>query len=310
LEAVLGAEPDWLAMHPEAANQYRLERAAVNDALNAGGIAREQALLGTIPPSEPDHFSVGSTVAVNEDQVIIDDLAYFPRPWRAAEGRWTGGRVFEHPSSGRRLAIVHANKNRIETTNGVDLVYFVADHRSFIFVQYKRARKEGNAKVIRPDDKLDDQLARMRTLEIEGRDETPPHSIDDLRLADACSFFKLCDVEQPEGRVFDLSEGKYVSLALWDLMESQDMMRGSQDGRCLRYDKVIRYYNNSAFAGLVSEGWVGTRSTKFEPLMDLLFEGYEAGRSLVYVALSLGDSRRRPGGRPRLRRTTIFVGAD
>lgn len=111
------------------------------------------------------------------------------------------------------------------------------------------------------------------------------------------------------GHVFDLSDGKYVSLALWELMAATGLMVGPQGGRRLAYDKVDRYYNNSAFAGLVSEGWIRSRATRFEAMSDLLFEGYEAGRSIVYAALRLGNTRRRPGGRPELIRQPLTLDA-
>jgi hypothetical protein len=86
-------------------------------------------------------------------------------------------------------------------------------------------------------------------------------------------------------------------------------MVGPQGGRRLAYDHVDRYYNNSTFAGLVSEGWIGSRATRFEAMSDLLFEGYEAGRSLLYAALRLGNTRRRSGGRPQLIRQPLKVDA-
>lgn len=108
------------------------------------------------------------------------------------------GRVFEDLASARRLTVLHANKNAIEQSNGVDLVYFVHEYRSFVLLQYKRVRREGRNLLLRLDTQLDKESARMRTIETRfGGGTQPATDLLGYRLACAVCFFKLCETEQP-----------------------------------------------------------------------------------------------------------------
>jgi len=292
LEGILVKEPDWLASS-EMAGEYRMQRDAVNVALEIAGFDRTQALFGQLHPLQPKNFSLIPMSGVPEDSLVISDLGIFPG-WEPLADLNPAGKVFEDPGTGRRLVCLHANKNKIEQTSGVDLVYYIHEYEAFVLVQYKRLRREGKQLVLRLNNQLDDEEARMIQVESSyAKAVVPPSSLTGRRLAEATCFFKLCDADQP-GVVTDLARGKYVDLATWTLMSDLQLMVGPRGGRSLRYEAVTRYLTNSSFAELVSEGWVGSSSSQNDQLIEYLFERYEQGKSLLINSLNLGDSFRRP----------------
>jgi hypothetical protein len=292
LEEILSSEPGWMVQPSDLAAQYRQQRDAVNVALEIAGFDRQQALKGVDLPNAPEHFHLDMPVSVQEDSTIGDDLEVFPG-WERVHQLRPQGRVYEDMSSGRRLTVLLANKNPIERSVGVDLLYHVHDYKSFVLVQYKRVRREGGRFVVRLDDQLDVEIKRMADLESALADKARAvASVNDERLTPSTCFFKLSESDQP-GEITDLSRGRYVSLASWRLMENAGLMVGPRGGRSLDYEKVKRYHSNSSFAELVSEGWVGSVASQYDELLDMVFADYHAGRSLVLAALRLGRTYRR-----------------
>jgi hypothetical protein len=297
LEEALSPEPAWMADALDAAELYRMERDAVNVALEVAGLDRAAALAGHAPPAAPSHFLADTLVRPDEDSAVIDDLDLFPG-WEPIARLRPAGRVFEDAASGRRLTVLHANRNQIEHTTGVDLVYFVHDYRSFVLVQYKRVRRDGRAEVVRVDARADEQRDRMTALESAFRGAGPvcAKSLDEHRLADAMCFFKLCEAEQPV-EASDLCRGKYVDLRTWELMDAAGALSGPRGGRRLAYGSVARYLTNSTFAELVAEGWVGSATAKFDEIVQYIFDRYDSGGAVILGALRLGRSYRRTPSR-------------
>jgi hypothetical protein len=291
LESILEDEPSWMATEPELGRQHRMERDAVNVSLEIAGFNRSDALADARTPLEPAHFSFEDLVRPGEDPIIIDDLEVFPG-WDRIAALRPAGRVFEEAQSGRRLTVLHANKNPIEHATGVDLVYFVHEYQSFVLVQYKRLVHESSGLLLRINKQLLEEVRRMAKLEKTFRRSTPAAELSSYRLTDSICFFKLCDADQP-AEVTDLSRGRYVDLGTWSLLKKERMTVGPKGGKRLAYDDTTRYFTNSSFAQLVSEGWVGSYPESFEALMDYLFERYEMGRSLILSSLRLGSTLRR-----------------
>jgi hypothetical protein len=201
--------------------------------------------------------------------------------------------------------VLLANKNKIELAAGVDLLYFVHDYQAIVLVQYKRVRRVRNDLTVTLDDQLDAERRRMVAIESEFRNATIEATLEGCRLADKICFFKLCETEQ-SAEISDLSRGRYVDVGTWAVMDRLGVMTGPLGGRRLRYDDVTRYLNNSAFAELVSEGWVGSVPSNFEPLLDYVFERYGAGRAVILGSLHLGRSSRRiPNHAQRVRRRAV-----
>jgi hypothetical protein len=180
-----------------------------------------------------------------ENETVIDDLNVFPG-WDQFLSLRPGGRVFVDPKSERELTVLHANMNPIEITNGVDLVYFVHDYRSFIVIQYKRVIGHGKHRYVRVNYALDRQRDRMRSLESTTEMNPPTGSLLGYRLSDSMCYFKLCETDQPAD-VSDLSRGRYVNLATWGIMESEGLLEGL--GCACRFWAVSHPYSSFARVG-------------------------------------------------------------
>lgn len=292
LDELVADEPGWIVTNPEVGGQLRMERDAVNLALEIAGLDRDAALEGIALPGDPQHFSLVPLVEVNEDSIVIDDLDIYPG-WERVSDLRPAGRVYRAPGSGRRLTILHANKNRIEETTGVDLVYFIHEYQSVVLVQYKRVVSRNNRLVVRLDEQLSTELTRMEQLESNfPSSAASTGDLDEQRLAAGFCFFKLCDTMQPV-EVADLSRGKYLDLATWRTMRSLGLMTGPKGGRRLLYEAVTRYLSNSTFAELAGEGWLGSAPGHLEALIDYMFARYEAGKTVMWASLELGVNRRR-----------------
>lgn len=291
LEAILNLPPDWLTSGSEAADVYRMEQDSVNLALNIGGFDRGGALDGAVRPAGPAHFALSSSVVPDEDSTAIDDLSIFPG-WERIRSLRPAGRVFEEPGSGRRLTVLHANKNQIEHTTGVDLVYYIHEFSSFVLVQYKRVRAEGKNKLVRVDSQFCDELDRMRNLEDKHRTTTASGRLVDHRLSDATCFFKMCDFEQ-EMEIEDLARGQYLDLGTWDALDNDGALSGPQGGKRYLYASADRYFSNTEFTHLAAGGWIGSRATQSEALLDYIFQGHEAGKALILGSLHIGHAPRR-----------------
>lgn len=63
----------------------------------------------------------------------------------------------------RKLEVIYANRNSLEATTAVDLIYYNETYNAFILVQYKLMKKESDKFIYRPDKQLQEELARMET---------------------------------------------------------------------------------------------------------------------------------------------------
>jgi len=93
---------------------------------------------------------------LQEESAIQHDLFNWPGMTPLHEA---GVSVFEQGS--RRLEVHYANRNALEHTLGVDLIYYNEPFELFVLVQYKLMREEGNLVLYRPDAQLASELARM-----------------------------------------------------------------------------------------------------------------------------------------------------
>ena len=290
LESIVTLEPNWMLLDSESAVQYRMERDAVNLLLEIAGFDRGEALSAVRTPSTAGHFALGD-VFPNEDSLVIDDLSVFPG-WDQVATLRPAGRVFEDPHLGRRLTVLHANKNRVELTSGVDLLYYIHEYQSFVLVQYKVVRRETSGLVVRITNQLRKEVKRMKTLESQFKRMTSPANLMDHRLSNSICFLKFCDADQP-AMVTDLSRGRYIDLEGWRFINRDRVTTGRRGGKLLRWEDLDRYMTNSLFAELASEGWIGSSVENSDDLVDYLFESYDAGRSLLLGSLHLGRSLRR-----------------
>ena len=91
-------------------------------------------------PSEPAPFLSGLEQGqVIEDMMVSHDAKAMPG-WFPEPENLIGVVKLSRRDGTEHLTIVNANRTSIETTLGVDLVYYLHSYRSFVMVQYKRMR--------------------------------------------------------------------------------------------------------------------------------------------------------------------------
>ncbi|MET3134446.1 hypothetical protein AAKU55_004746 [Oxalobacteraceae bacterium GrIS 1.11] len=112
--------------------------------LNNPGIGRSSFLSGI------------SQRYIQEESAIQHDLFNWPG---LTPNHESGVSVFEQ--GGRRMEVHYANRNALEHTLGVDLIYYNEVFKLFVLVQYKLMKKEGDLTLYRPDAQLRLELERM-----------------------------------------------------------------------------------------------------------------------------------------------------
>jgi hypothetical protein len=243
------------------------------------GIGREALGEWELTEQQPSFLAGLERRPVSENTLINHDISRFPG-LLAAESWHVDWHVFN--GSRRQLFVMNANMEPLEETLGVDVIYFNDTFQSFVLVQYKRMRRdresaEGAKLWYRPDSNLQAELDRMRVV-----DELYGCGSGDFRLFGQPCWLKLCD---PGARVDDPAELiKGLYLAREYFVELLDTCRGPRGGMRLGYDNVPRHINNTTFAQLVKDAWIGTRGTRTTDLEFVVRDVLLSRRALVLGA--------------------------
>jgi hypothetical protein len=273
-----------------------LERDAVGlalDVFDESGKLRRRTLQGWTAPATGNltSFLDGiDGVRTIEDQLIARDAAVFPE---AAQIRHTvTGAVFA--LGARNLEVFNVNRTAIETSLGVDLIYWNEPFNAWTLVQYKSMERGSDANdasaAYRPDSSFADGLARMRDFR-----STYPDTfgVGDgsaaYRLAGDGFFFKLCSRVQLEVLSQALLPGMYLSREFVEALLVDPATVGPRGGRSLTFENTQRHISNTLFAELVRDGWVGTRGASSSRVAEVLRASLTARRAVVLA-------RSRPAG--------------
>ena len=240
------------------------------------------------PHDDVAPFLRGLTTAdIREDQMIVHDSLVAPAGWNFVLENQVGVIEFRRP--GEKLTVMNFNRTTLETTLGVDLMYYHHKYRSMVMVQYKRMI--GQPYEYRPDGSHELELQRMTSsagASVAPRSGSTP-TADDYRLYSGAFYWKLCPKTTFTPVSTDLIRGMYLPLDFWATLVDTGQIRGPWGGICARYDNVGRYINNTLFIRLVQDGWIGSRLQDTDSLTHVLdtvlSESMESGKSLV-VAIS------------------------
>lgn len=256
------------------------EADAVRLALDIADVPRD-AMRGLRPDGEMSFLEQLEAVRASEDTSVAYDGMRFLDFDR-----------IENPSGAvrfakghERLTIVNVNRQPLERTTGADLIYINETHPSFVLVQYKAMRREGDERselVYRPDAQLKEELARMRKLKVGADDDSPAG----FRLSPVSCYIKLYKPVARLDRTQDLVSGMYLPLDYYDALVASDDVRGPRGGVVISYSTVTRHISNDLFVGLVRGGWIGSRGATTKRLEKLVLAGLDAGRSVTVAAKS------------------------
>jgi hypothetical protein len=259
------------------------EADAVRLAIDIFGLPR-----GELGEARPDGLSsfvdVLSDLRTAEDPAIVYDSMRFLDFDR-----------LDHPSGvvrfskgDERLTVINVNRQPLERTTGADLIYVNGTTESFVLVQYKTFRREGEHSshlVYRPDAQLEAELARMRKI---GRG-SKIDSDAGFRLHPGCCFLKICKPVASLGHdPRELVSGMYLPLEYYDLLAEFDVVKGPRGGIALTYETVPRYLNNALFVLLIRGGWIGSRGASTRRLTAIVLAGLTDSHSVTIAAASEG----------------------
>lgn len=188
----------------------------------------------------------------------------------------------------RRLEVVYANRNQLEETLGVDLIYHNLEFNSFILVQYKLMTEENKEKgyVYRPDRQFDKELSRMNDFTKKQSSSISILGHAQYRLVEDGFFFKLVPNKGFRIASPELISGMYLTRAYTNYLVSDNGPRGPRGGRVFGFEDAPRYLTNSEFANMVNRGWIGTMSSDSDAIHHLISNFLDSGNAILIATES------------------------
>jgi hypothetical protein len=282
LRRLIGRDVPAASLRGDGLQSAAQEADAVRLAIDIAGIPRK-ALRDVRPDGKLSFLAQLEEVRASEDPAI----AYDGMRFLDFDSIASPSGIVTFASGHERLTVVNVNRQPLERTTGADLIYINEVLESFVLVQYKTMRYEGDETsrlVYRPDAQLRAELERMRKIK-PGADDGSP---DSFRLNPSTCFLKLCKPVVRLDRPQDLVTGMYLPLAYYDVLAASDTVRGPRKGLAFSYENVGRHVGNDLFVALVRGGWVGSRGASSKRLKKLVLAGLDASRSVTVAAASRG----------------------
>ena len=276
------------------------ERDAVLLSLEIAGLPR--ALMAR-PSSARAHFLTGSEpdadlaeVEILEDQILLHDTQLFPGWDRDRDGDLAGISYAFHDREGdRRLTVMNVNRAPLETTTGVDLIYYRHEPDAFVLVQYKRLVEEQPGWLYRPSGDKNFALERKRTVDLRARLGLPSTAFSgpgEFRLNGEPFYFKFCSSRLVDQSSDQLIRGMYIPLGFFDLLEASGDLTGPRGGIAIGWDNAGRWLDNTTFAHLVADAWIGTYGQASSHMAEVIRGGLRLGRAVIVAIEETGPPRR------------------
>jgi hypothetical protein len=267
------------------------ERDAIASALQTfGGSAFRKKVLRRAgpPPRNPavaPFLSQLREVSVREDPQITHDQSAFPG-MEVARRDVVGSVVLTNGVED--LTILNCNRQPLERTLGVDLIYYSHRFESFVLVQYKRMSEGKRGAEYRPgnDPSHEKELQRMMAAE-EVLGQLPKMKdagTSDFRLSGRPFYIKLCEPKAKAALDAGMVSGMYVPLDLWRSLLNSPEAVGPKGGVVISWDNCIRRFSNGEFTNLLRQGWIGSASGESKALSKIVEEVLSSGRMLVLAA--------------------------
>ena len=222
---------------------------------------------------------------IQEESALQHDLFNWPGMTTQHE---SGISIFKQGS--RRLEVYYANRNDLEHTLGVDLIYYNKSFQSFILVQYKLMREEGGLYLYRPDIQLTNELARMDNFYNSFRNRPPIKSHEEYRLNDDGFMLKLVPNRGLRPASGELIKGMYITREYMNFLIGPNGPKGPKQGPQITFGGAPRYLTNTQFADSIREGWIGTKGTQTQTLGNLIKQFYETGNALILAYESVQET--------------------
>lgn len=278
------------------------------DAFDATGGLRRETLKGWAAPQTQTLASFLDGLAgirTIEDHLIARDAAVFPGT--QAVRHTVLGAVFG--AGGQKLEVFNVNRTPIEKSLGVDLLYWNEYFDAWTLVQYKMMERgpssDRGEPAYRPDDAFDEALQKMDSFRKKSPDEwTSPRKSTEYRLCGDGFYFKLCSRVQLEVLSEALLPGMYLPRQFVVAALEESSVQGPRGGRLITFENTGRHINNTIFASLLRDGWIGTRGVSSFAIAKIMHESLAAHKAVVIA-------RARPRGvAGNLRQTIAALSMD
>lgn len=250
--------------------------------VNEKSESKMEALLDVVPKERASFLSGISTRYMQEESALQNDLFN----WDGMTPVHNFG-MSEFKKGDRVLNVIYANRNALEETTGVDLIYFNENYDSFVLVQYKLMREESDTMIYRPDDQLKEEIGRMDTFVNNYLNASQLNNHEEFRLCDDGFFFKLIPNKGLQPTSSELSKGMYITRKYMHFLLSEKGPKGKQGGKIISFQNAPRYLTNTEFINFVNRAWVGTYGTQSFVLKDLIKQYYETGKAVLVAKESL-----------------------
>jgi hypothetical protein len=214
---------------------------------------------------------------IQEESALQHDLFNWPG---MTPTHHSGTSVFQQGS--RRLEVIYANRNALESTLGVDLIYYNSEFEMFALVQYKLMKEESGEMVYRPDKGFRKELARMDSIYQTTRNNDPIQKHEHFRLNDDGFLFKFVPNKGIHAASGELIRGMYCTRQYVHFLLGSYGPKGPQDGSKISFKGAPRYLTNSQFTDAVHHGWLGSQGLQSCAIYSIVREYYETGRAVVF----------------------------
>lgn len=236
------------------------------------------------------------TVVMREDPMIANDATTFPGMEVARRDLVSSVELVSE--TGERLTIMNCNRQPLEQTLGVDLIYYNHGFDSFIFIQYKRMTApegSGSKAVYRPgaDGNYAKEVEQMKAIQdlVLRADKTESKDVSSYRLSSHPFYFKLCEARVKSPLDEGMVSGMYLPIELWDRFIGSAEARGKLGGLGVGWNNCPRHFNNGEFTAMLRRGWIGSAPGESKILGDLISAVLEGKHMLILAATSSSAAR-------------------
>lgn len=278
------------ALPERTRNALAIEKDMVGMAMSFTGLDRRELRSWSMPDDDGGSFLDGlPQIYQREDSMVVHDMQTVPGFDAIRQVAHTAA-YFENGDA--RLTVVLANHLVIEEQLGADLLYFNETYKAMTLVQYKAMENSARGPLLRlPNRDLIREIERMDRHAENLRSAGPTQHCHGFRMLDSPFFLKLCPRIDFEPADTSMIKGMYLPLDYWKLLETDPGLVGPQGGRAVTFDNARRYFDNTGFISLVSEGWIGTTVEQSAMLVPVVRQLIAEGRPL---AVAVGQSRKKP----------------
>lgn len=217
--------------------------------------------------------------SLSEEDTLQHDLFN----WPGMSPTHTSGHTSFTINGIKTLDVIYANRNALEKTVGVDLIYYNEKYNSFILIQYKLMEKEYEGFVYRPDKQFDDEIKRMNKFNSKIALSNIIKKDEDMRLNNNGFMFKLTPNKEFEPISEELISGMYLTLDYANFLVGASGPRGKKGAKLITYQNAPRYLNNTDFIKLVNQGFIGTNNIQSTKIQELIKEFYETKRAVIFA---------------------------